>query len=129
MAQIVKFNREIEFLRSQVKANISEIKKHAEKVTEIQRARRARKIQRAVSFWSFSPVAPEEEAEVEPEPELTLDQFGNVLTKETKKQRIDRLRADGWGTVGLRSPRSTWKGARYYQEFCNMVLMEMSVDN
>jgi hypothetical protein len=129
MAQIVKLNREVEFLRSQVKVNISDIQKHLEKVTEIQRARRARKMQRAASFWTFSPVNPEEEAEVEPEPELTMDQFGNVLTKEIKQQRIARLRADGWSTVGLRSPRSTWKGARYYQDFCNMVLMEMSIDN
>jgi hypothetical protein len=129
MAHIVKFNREIEFLRSQVKANISDVQKHVEKVTEIQRARRARKIQRQASFWTFSPVNPEEEAEVEPEPELIMDRFGNVLTKETKQQRIARLRADGWSTVGLRSPRSNWKGARYYQDFCNMVLMEMSVEN
>lgn len=128
MAQIVKFNRKIEFLRSQVKANISDVQKQAEKVAEIQRARRARKMQRGASFWSFSPLDPEEEAKVEPEPELNMDRFGNVLTKETKQQRIARLRADGWNTVGLRSPRSTWKGARYYQDFCNMVLMEMSVD-
>jgi len=129
MAHIVKFNREIEFLRSQVKANISDVQKHVEKVPKIQRARRARKMQRQASFWTFSPVIPEEEVEVEPEPELIMDRFGNVFTKETKQQRIARLRADGWSTVGLRSPRSTWKGARYYQDFCNMVLMEMSMDN
>jgi hypothetical protein len=129
VAHIVKLNREIEFLRSQVKTNISDVQKHVEKVTEIQRTRRARKMQRQESFWTFSPVKPEEEAKVEPEPELIMDRFGNVLTKETKQQRIARLRADGWSTVGLRSPRSTWKGARYYQDFCNMVLMEMSVEN
>lgn len=131
IAQIVKFNRGVELLRSQVKANILDIKKHAEKVTEIQRARRARKIPRAVSLWSFSPFNPPEESEADPqpEPELTMDQFGNVSTKETKEQRIIRLRAEGWNTVGLRSSRSTWKGARYYKEFCSVVLNELSVDN
>lgn len=129
MAQIVKFNREVEFLRSQVKTNISDVQKHVEKVNEIQRARRARNVRRAASFWSFSPVTSAHEAEDEPEPGLTMDQFGNVWTKETREQRIARLRTNGWTTVGLRSPRSTWKGARYYEDFCNMVLNELCVNN
>ncbi|KAF3388553.1 hypothetical protein F1880_003983 [Penicillium rolfsii] len=128
MSQIVKFNLEIEFLRSRVKANILDVQKLVEKVTEIQRARRARKMPRGSSFWSFSPANVEKEAEVEPEPELAMDRFGNVWAKETKQQRIARLRADGWRTVGLRSPHSTWKGARYYQDLCHTVLMEMSVN-
>ncbi|OOQ90126.1 hypothetical protein PEBR_05208 [Penicillium brasilianum] len=128
MAQIVKFHRGIEFLRSQVKANISDIQKHVEKVSEIQRSRRARKVRRMASFWSFSPVTSSDEAKDEPEPGLATDEFGNVWTKETKEQRIARLRRDDWTTVGLRSPRSTWKGALYYQDFCNMVLNELCVD-
>lgn len=131
MAQIVKFNRGVELLRSLVKANIADIRKHVAKVIEIQEARRARRISRVASFWSFSPITPPEESDVErqPEPEVTVDHFGNVSTKETKEQRIRRLRAEGWSTVGLRSPYNTWKGARYYQDFCNMVLNELSVDN
>jgi hypothetical protein len=128
MAQIVKFNRGVEFLRSQVKANISDVQKHVEKVSEIQRDRRARKVRRVASFWSFSPVTSSHEAEDELERGLATDQFGNVWTRETKEQRIARLRGDGWTTVGLRSPRSTWKGALYYQDFCNMVLNELCVD-
>ena len=129
--EIVKFNRGVELLRSLVKDNISDIKNHVAKVMEIQNARRARRISRAASFWSFSPITPPEESDVErhPEPEVTVDQFGNVSTKETKEQRICRLRAEGWSTVGLGSPRSTWKGARYYQDFCSMILNELYVDN
>jgi hypothetical protein len=131
MAQIVKFNRGVELLRSFVKANISDIRNHVAKVIEIQGARRARRISRVASFWSFSPITPPGESDVErhPEPEVTVDHFGNISTKETKEQRIRRLRAEGWSTVGLRSPRSTWKGARYYQDFCSMVLNELYVDN
>lgn len=131
MAQIVKFNRGVELLRSLVKTNIADIRKHVAKVIEIQEARRARRISRVASFWSFSPITPPEESDVErqPEPEVTVNHFGNVLTKETKEQRIRRLRAEGWNTVGLRSPCNTWKGARYYQEFCGMVLNELYVDN
>lgn len=128
-AQIVRFNRGIEFLREQVKSNITEIQQHVDHVEEIQRARRSRKMQRAVSFWSFSPIKVEEGAEEKQTQEPVMDQFGNILVKETKPQRISRLRAEGWNTVGLRSPRSTWKGARYYQEFCNMVLNELCLDN
>lgn len=128
-AQIVRFNRGIEFLREQVKSNITEIQQHVDHVEEIQRARRSRKMQRAVSFWSFSPVKDEEGAEEKKQTqEPVMDQFGNILVGETKLQRISRLRAEGWNTVGLRSPRSTWKGARYYQEFCNMVLNELCLD-
>jgi hypothetical protein len=129
MAQIAKFNRGVDFLRSQVNANISDVRRHVEKVAEIQRVRRARKIRRAASFWSFSPVTQAEGGKVDLEPELIMDELGNVLAKESKEQRIARLRADGWTTVGMRSPRSTWKGAWYYQELCNVVLTEMCVDN
>ncbi|KAJ5168443.1 uncharacterized protein N7482_004037 [Penicillium canariense] len=128
VAQIIKFNRGVEFLRSQVTTNVSDIQRHADHVAEIQRARRARKIQRAASFWSFSPVTTGEESEAQQDPEPIMDHFGNILIRETKEQRIVRLRAEGWNTVGLRSPRSTWKGARYYQEFCNMVLNELYLD-
>lgn len=128
-AQIVRFNRGIDFLREQIKSSIAEIQPHVDHVEEIQRARRSRNMQRAVSFWSFSPVKNEERSGETQAQDPVMDQFGNILIKETKQQRIARLRAEGWTTVGLRSPRSTWKGARYYQEFCNMVLNELHLDN
>ena len=145
-ARIVRFNRGVEFLREQTSTNIIEIQQHVDRVKDIQRARRARQMQRSASFWSFRPVTDEigeeyieekeekqqemqQQEDQKPEPEPSMDQFGNILYKETKQQRIVRLRADGWSTVGVRSSNSTWKGARYYQEFCNMVLTELSLDN
>lgn len=127
-AQIVRFNRGINFLREQIKSNITEIQQHVDHVEEIQRTRRSRKMQRAVSFWSFSPIKNEEVEEQQTQEPVT-DQFDNIPIKETKQQRIARLRTEGWNTVGLRSPRSTWKGARYYQEFCNLVLTELYLDS
>lgn len=124
-AQIVRFNRGIDFLREQIKSNVAQIQQHVDHVEEVQRARRSRKMQRAVSFWSFSPVKSEEGSDEQQAQEPVMDQFGNILIKETKQQRIARLRREGWNTVGLRSPQSTWKGARYYQEFCNMVMNEL----
>lgn len=124
-AQVVRFNRGIDFLREQIKSNIAQVQQHIDHVEEIQRARRSRKMQRAVSFWSFSPVKSEEGSDEQQAQEPVMDQFGNILIKETKQQRIARLRREGWNTVGLRSPHSTWKGARYYQEFCNMVMNEL----
>lgn len=127
-AQIVRFNRGINFLREQIKSSITELQQHVDHVEEIQRARRSRKMQRAVSFWSFSPIK-NEKVEEQQTQEPVMDRFGNILTTETKQQRIARLRTEGWNTVGLRSPRSTWKGARYYQEFCNLVLNELYLDS
>lgn len=139
--RIVRFNRGVEFLREQISTNIIEIQQHVDQVKEIQHARRARQMQRSTSFWSFRPTTDDmgeediEEREKKQqndqrrEPEPSMDQFGNILYKETKQQRIVRLRADGWSTVGVRSSNSTWKGARYYQELCNMVLTELSLDN
>jgi hypothetical protein len=90
-------------------------------------------MQRSISFWSFDPIKSgsdddEEEVGAGKDREPILDEFGNFLVKETKAQRIARLRSEGWKTVGLRSPRSTWKGSRYYQEFCAMVMNEMYLD-
>ncbi|KAJ5292740.1 uncharacterized protein N7443_008693 [Penicillium atrosanguineum] len=138
--KIVRFNRGIELLREQILTNIAEIQQHVEQVKDVQRARRARQMKRAPSFWSFHPTtdeAAEEETEQEEhvqeqkkqEPGLCMHGFENILHKETQQQRLARLRSDGWSTVGLRSANSTWKGARYYQEFCNMVLTELSLDN
>jgi hypothetical protein len=138
-AKMVRFNRGIELLREQISTNVTEIQQHVDQVKDIQRARRARQMQRATSFWSFEAIndemdeegidEEEEQQQQKQGPEPSMDQFGNILYKETKQQRIVRLRADGWSTVGLRSSNSTWKGAWYYQEFCNMVLTELSLDN
>jgi len=130
-AKLVRFNRGVGFLREQVSTNITEIQQHLDQVKEIQRVRRSRHSQRATSFWSFQPTTEKisEEDNENEEPEPFMDQFGNILYKETKQQRTVRLRADGWSTVGVRSANSTWKGTRYYQEFCSMVLAELSLDN
>lgn len=47
---------------------------------------------------------------------------------ENKEQRIARLRADGWKTVGLKSGRRGWKGVEYYRAYCESVLNELYLD-
>ncbi|KAJ5756060.1 hypothetical protein N7533_005603 [Penicillium manginii] len=134
VAQIIRYNRDIETLHSQITININSIQQHVDHVLDIQRTRRSHQMQRSISFWSFDPIKSGNDDEEEEglgagkDREPILDEFGNFLVKETKAQRIARLRSEGWETVGLRSPRSTWKGSRYYQEFCAMVLNEMYLD-
>ena len=139
-AKIVRFNRGIEFLHEQISTNIAEIQQHVDQVKDVQHARRACQMKRASSFWSFHLITDdaveeviEKEAHVQEQkkqdPELFMDEFGNILHKETQQQRLARLRSDGWSTVGPRPAKSTWKGAHYYQEFCNMVLTELSLNN
>ncbi|KAJ5083980.1 hypothetical protein NUU61_008559 [Penicillium alfredii] len=125
-AAITMFNNSIEFLRAQVISSIASLQVQVVRISEMQRARRARNMRRSASFWSFSPIKNgDHQADAWREEEPTIDQFGNLLWKETKEQRIERLRAEGWMTVGLRSHRSEWKGAEYYQAFCSAVLDEI----
>lgn len=126
MARTIKFNRNVELLRSHVQDNIAELRQHVEGVMDIQHIRRARKMQRTVSQWSFSPAGATGEMEEAPKPEISLDSFGNAVRKETKEERIMRLRAQDWKTVGPRSSTSGWKGAQYYQEFSHLVLNELA---
>ncbi|KAJ5496055.1 hypothetical protein N7539_001171 [Penicillium diatomitis] len=127
MARTVKFNRHVEQVRSHIKDTVSELRVHLDRVLDIQHTRRARKMQRAQSFWSFTPAGSAEEAGEAAPRESSLDAFGNAVSNETKEERIARLRAEGWRTVGLRNPESAWKGSHYYKEFCNMVLNELTL--
>ncbi|KAJ6010744.1 hypothetical protein N7451_002156 [Penicillium sp. IBT 35674x] len=129
-AQIVRSNRGIAFLREQVGNSIFEIRQQIRKVKQIQDLRRKRDFKQASPFWSFDPVVPETgDNETYHEPGPIVDEIGNMRVKESMNERIMRLRAEGWDTVGLRSPRSTWKGSRYYQELCAMVLTEQHLDS
>lgn len=129
-ARIVRANQGIAFLRETIFQCIADLQIYVENVKQIQRQQRPRPPRRTSSFWSFNNLfhGSEEEA-IDPEPEYTLGPSGEITRKETKEQRIARLRAEGWNTIGIRSPRSTFKGACYYQEFCNMVLNEINVNH
>ena len=116
---IMRYNNDIQFLRARVGSSIGEMQVLIDEVTEIQRTRRLSKtVRRSVSFWSFSPVK-DQYCQGEDSPMKSL---GSRL--ETKEQRIARLRAEGWKTVGLKSARG-WKGEEYYRRYCSAVLDEM----
>ena len=51
-----------------------------------------------------------------------------VQQQESKEERIARLRAEGWKTVGVKSRARGWKGAEYYQAYCNTVLDGLYLD-
>ncbi|KAJ5647081.1 hypothetical protein N7490_003453 [Penicillium lividum] len=131
-AQIVRSNRGIAFLHELVTSSVYSIRQQIRQVKEIQEVRRAGVFQRASSFWTFDAILAEKkdtDTDTNQGYEPIMDEFGHIMFKETMDERIIRLRAEGWETVGLRSPRSTWKGARYYQEFCAMVLNERDLDS
>ncbi|KAJ5093580.1 hypothetical protein N7456_009441 [Penicillium angulare] len=129
-AQVVRSNRGLAFLREQINSSVYDIEVEIHHVNQVQELRRARKMQRDTPFWNFDPFfIDSEDVETAMEPEPMIDEVGNLVMKETKEQRIARLRAEGWETVGLRNPRSTWKGSRYYQEFCAMVMTELNLNS
>lgn len=128
-AQIVRSNRGIAFLRDQISSSIMSLQAHIDQVQQLQAVRRARKVERATSLWNIDTTTDDpDQVEQSVEADPLLDESGNVFYKETKDQRIARLRAEGWETVGLRSPKSTWKGSRYYQDFCAMVMNELDLN-
>lgn len=129
-AAIARFNNNVEFLRSQINSSITSLQSQIDHIRELQQARRARSIRRCASFWTFSPIKHDDVSDQMEDDgcKKIVDCFGQPLRKESKEQRIARLRAEGWDTVGLRSYRSTWKGAEYYQEYCNAVLDELYLD-
>ncbi|KAJ5584358.1 uncharacterized protein N7459_004158 [Penicillium hispanicum] len=130
-AKVVRSNRAIELLRDQVTNNIAEIESHIAHVNAMQAERTSRRgqMQHVPSFWSFAPVTSGDETEAKLNPEHSLDEFGNMVVRETKEQRIARLRSERWETVGLRAPHSTWKGSQYYQDLCDLVMNEVDMDS
>jgi len=146
---IARYNNSIHFLRAQINTSIATIHTLITSVTKLQRARKASRTQnlrRVASFWSFSPVQPDEDTSnngclgrnpsagasasacgsQSPEWGGTEEQQQQQQQQqESKAERIARLRAEGWKTVGVRNGRRGWKGAAYYEAYCNGVLDEL----
>lgn len=141
-----RYNNTIHFLRTQLTTNITTIHTLITSVTALQRARKAsrtRNLRRVASFWSFSPVQPDEDtsdngclgrnpsagasvnASGSQSPEWGGTEEEQQQQQESKTERIVRLRAEGWKTVGVRNGRRGWKGAAWYEAYCNGVLDEL----
>ena len=118
-----KYNDTLGFLRTQIATSISDVHSLIDETTKAQSARRASKtMRRSASFWSFSPIEDTTQSSGVP------SDAGGAPLRETKEQRIARLRADGWRSVGLSSSSRRWKGTEYYKAFCASVLDELYLD-
>ncbi|OGM44851.1 hypothetical protein ABOM_006117 [Aspergillus bombycis] len=121
---IRRYNSSIRSLRSQIDSSINSIHVLVDEVEEKQHTRKmAKTIKRSASFWSFSPVQGGDGC---------WEKVGGLKRspgKETKQERIDRLRAEEWKTVGLRSAARGWKGGEYYKEYCSSVLDELYLES
>ena len=129
---IKRYNNSIHFLRSQLTTNIASTQTLIDEITQLQRIRKASKtLRRAASFWSFSPVS-KPGADMVPDGPESGSGLGTSMMvqqqQESKEERIARLRAEGWKTVGIKSRARGWKGAEYYKPYCNMVLDELYLD-
>lgn len=132
---------QITSLSAQIIANIKAVNCLVEKTTELQRVHNATKPQRLASFWSFTPAADT------PSPTNNVTKYNSVSGSSTnssrrssstaassvarptvddaKQERIERLRAQEWRTVGIRDPERKWKGPEYYEKLCNQALSEL----
>ncbi|RAL13789.1 uncharacterized protein BO97DRAFT_314137, partial [Aspergillus homomorphus CBS 101889] len=126
---ISNYNSSIRSLQSQIISSIASIQAVIDEVTEMQHTRRVSKsIRRSASFWSFSPVKDKDRDSSSSGSsclKFTENSSGRTTVTESMEQRIERLRSEGWQTVGLRSRRRGWKGEEYYRAYCGRVLDEL----
>ncbi|RDW78983.1 uncharacterized protein DSM5745_05835 [Aspergillus mulundensis] len=126
-AHIHAYNTSLSFLHTQISSTITHLQSQIQDVTALQQARatsrRSGNFQRSASFWSFSPV--KDGTSSRRNSSYTQDSGVSSSRREGIADRISRLRAEGWDTVGLRNPGRGWKGEEYYREFCGMALDEL----
>jgi hypothetical protein len=134
-----KYYSNLTFLHAQITNTITHLQALIQNVTAAQKAHNTSRqsvsggLQRSSSFWSFSPIKNMEKDMNESNPstrQLPVFQqrtsiHSSCFRRESIRDRIARLRAQGWETVGLKNPERGWKGADYYRGFCEMVLDEL----
>ncbi|KAL4752091.1 hypothetical protein BDW72DRAFT_212308 [Aspergillus terricola var. indicus] len=135
-----EYNNNLSFLHTRITNTITHLQNLIQDVTAAQKAHNTSRqsvsggLQRSTSFWSFSPIKNKEWKNMnESNPstrQLPLFQqrkslYSSCFRRESMRDRIARLRAQGWETVGLKNPERGWKGADYYRGFCEMVLDEL----
>ncbi|KAL4977591.1 hypothetical protein BDW66DRAFT_149904 [Aspergillus desertorum] len=137
-----EYNSNLSFLHAQITNTVTHLQTLIQDVTAAQQAHATSRrtvgggFQRSASFWLFSPVRRKNCDEDKDESNPTFRRFpssgergtssyGSCSRPESIQDRIARLRADGWETVGLKNPKRGWKGADYYKGFCGMVLDEL----
>jgi hypothetical protein len=131
---IRRYNKHLADFTRFLGANVEEVRGLAVAFAELQEnRRRERKLVPSKSFWSFETKglgSNEEDGYDEHrdgekmKKNLAFAMPGSVLN-ETLKERIARLKADNWTTVGPRNPTRGWKGSEYYENFCNEVLADL----
>ncbi|KAL2870613.1 uncharacterized protein BJX67DRAFT_243380 [Aspergillus lucknowensis] len=131
-AAVKKYNASLTFLHDQITSSITSLHELITSITTLRQARAqsGKSLQRSASFWSFSPITQPSETST---PCLGHDRnaTGREISssgRESIQERVVRLRAAGWGTVGLKNGRRGWKGVEYYREFCGKVLDELYLD-
>ncbi|KAE8140010.1 hypothetical protein BDV38DRAFT_269414 [Aspergillus pseudotamarii] len=121
---IRRYNSRIRSLQSQIDSSINSIHMLIDEVEEKQHTRKmAKSIKRSASFWSFSPIKGGDGCWEK------VDFPKRSPGKETKQERIERLRSEGWKTVGLRCAARGWKGGEYYKAYCSSVLDELYLES
>ncbi|KAL3446892.1 hypothetical protein BJX65DRAFT_308517 [Aspergillus insuetus] len=152
---VQKHNSTLTLLSTQVTSSITSLRNAINSAAALQHSRamlrRNRGLRRSVSFWSFSPVkqgrrtAGSSESNSSPcnkhgsSPLALVSKDGSLSGvsgssssarrgHESIQDRIVRLRAEGWETVGLKNTTRGWKGTEYYRNFCGAVLDELYLD-
>ncbi|KMQ46513.1 hypothetical protein HL42_2695 [Trichophyton rubrum] len=122
-------------LSSQIDENVRELSLFISRTMELQRIHKARKMNRLASYWSFTPTYPNGPSTINGDTgayDAQHDPCTNgrtsgqsTLSGEGKQQRIARLKAEGWNTVGIKSIERGWKGTLHYDRLCSEALSEL----
>ncbi|KAL3459414.1 hypothetical protein BJX64DRAFT_201814 [Aspergillus heterothallicus] len=154
-----KYNSTIVFLHTQITSSIASLHDTINSTKALQQSRAASRqslgLQRSVSFWSFSPVkrgcansshGPGNEDGIGASPVTAVSKRASMFASgysasistlsssrrhghENIQDRIARLQAEGWDTVGLKNQARGWKGAEYYRGFCGAALDDLYLDS
>jgi hypothetical protein len=105
---LARYNADLSSFRTQLSAHVTSVSDAITKAMILQREHKAKQSKRLASYWMLKPAA---------EGAVEVDR----KTAE-KKERIERLRKNGWR---VNKERFGWKGEEYYRELRRRVEVEL----
>lgn len=105
---LARYNAHLTSFRTQLSVHIASVSDAITKTTTLQKEHKANQSTRLASYWMLKPAA---------------EDCGNVDCRAVeKKERIDRLRQNGWR---VNKERFGWKGEEYYRELRRRAEVEL----
>jgi hypothetical protein len=109
LLRLVRYNANLSSFRTQLSQHITSVSDTITKATALQKEHKAKQSKQLASYWMLKPAAEGAVA-------------ANNLKAAEKKERIERLRQNGWR---VNKERFGWKGEDYYRELRRRAEVEL----